>query len=110
MALLDAGVPLKNPVAGLSIGLVTSDRLEKAFPLGNELPAAVSTYVIVTNIVMNVILIIVIVVVIVLTIIATIIAIIATNFIIIIITVVAVVVVLVVAVIFHLSHGAFETV
>lgn len=43
MALLDAGVPLKNPVAGLSIGLVTSDKLEKAFPLGDELASPVST-------------------------------------------------------------------
>ena len=43
MALLDAGVPLKNPVAGLSIGLVSSDKLEKAFPLGEELPSSVST-------------------------------------------------------------------
>jgi hypothetical protein len=43
MALLDAGVPLKNPVAGLSIGLVTSDKLEKAFPLGDQLPSPVST-------------------------------------------------------------------
>ena len=44
MALLDAGVPLKNPVAGLSIGLVTSDKLEKAFPLGDQLPSPVSTF------------------------------------------------------------------
>ena len=43
MALLDAGVPLKNPVAGLSIGLVSSDKLEKAFPLGDQLPSPVST-------------------------------------------------------------------
>ena len=43
MALLDAGVPLKNPVAGLSIGLVTSDKLEKAFPLDEGLPSPVST-------------------------------------------------------------------
>ena len=35
MALLDAGVPLKNPVAGLSIGLITAKNLNDAFPIKN---------------------------------------------------------------------------
>ena len=33
MSLMDAGVPLKNPVAGLSIGLITSGRLNEEYPL-----------------------------------------------------------------------------
>ena len=33
MSLMDAGVPLKNPVAGLSIGLVSSSQLDEFYPI-----------------------------------------------------------------------------